>query len=151
MAATIWVKKNHESFSILFFCKFYFSGELFNSCKKCHGRLKAGDIFSCVKFTCEKRKNNWFSWESSGHNGLKFFFKQKLHSGVILSGIYSKIFTRHFFFGLHISMDVALTQYYVHFVGYDALNRTAVRRDEMKYLISILLTLKRTSHHLCIN
>ena len=51
------MEKNRESFSMLFFsivCNF--SGEHFNSSKKFHGKLKAYEIFSCVKFVCEKMK-----------------------------------------------------------------------------------------------
>ena len=35
----------------------YFSGEHFNSCTIFHGRLKACEIFLCVKLKCEKIKS----------------------------------------------------------------------------------------------
>ena len=47
-------KKNRERVSRLFLLQeCYFFVEHFNIRKKIHGRLKACEIFSCVKFICE--------------------------------------------------------------------------------------------------
>ena len=59
--ATNLVEKNSESFSTLLILQVcHFSGEHFNSCKNFHGRLKACEIFLCVKFKWEKSESMVF-------------------------------------------------------------------------------------------
>ena len=53
--------KNRESFSMLLFLHIcYFPDEHSNSCKNFHGKLKACEIFSCVKFMYKKSKSMTF-------------------------------------------------------------------------------------------
>ena len=53
-------KKNRVKFSVVFLQVCYFSGEHYNSCKNFHRRLKACEIFLCVKFICERSKSMVF-------------------------------------------------------------------------------------------
>ena len=52
---------DHESFSMMFFCMYFFLVlKHFISCTNFHGRLKACEIFSYVKFMCEKNNSMVF-------------------------------------------------------------------------------------------
>ena len=62
-------KKSWKFFPVVFLQVCYFSGEHFNGCKICHGKLKTYDIFSCVNFTCEKSNSRVFLKFASVYKG----------------------------------------------------------------------------------
>ena len=50
-------KINVKVFPCCIFARMLFFSEHFNCCNNFNGTLKAGEIFSCMKFMCEKSKS----------------------------------------------------------------------------------------------
>ena len=71
MGATIRVQKNCKSVSMFIFAEMLFFGEHYNSWKKFHGRLRACEIFSSMKFICDK-SFVWVSWKYGFHESMGF-------------------------------------------------------------------------------